>query len=286
MIKKVKSNAKINIGLNITGKLSNGYHLLDMIMAPITLSDEIEIGFTGEPGTLHITTNREDIPTGKENIIYKVYEAFYNKTGLPSQNINLYLEKKIPHQAGLGGGSSNGGVFLKELNMYYGNPLSLDEMIDMTKSIGADIPFFLVNKTCRIKGIGEKLKIEENNLECDILIIKPSFGVSTAKAYSDFSKLKYKKNANIEKILGGLKENKLSDVLNNIENHLEQALLIENKDLKSFKEFLDSLKFINFFMSGSGSAYFSILDKKNSNEVYKILQGILKGCEVYLCSFS
>jgi 4-diphosphocytidyl-2-C-methyl-D-erythritol kinase len=286
MMKKIKSNAKINIGLNVTGKLPNGYHLVDMVMAPITLSDEIEIDFTGESGNLHITTNREDIPTGKENIIYKVYEAFYNKTGIPREKINLYLEKKIPHQAGLGGGSSNGGVFLKELNSYHGEILSLDEMIDMTKSIGADIPFFLVNKTCRIKGIGEKFQIEENNLICDILIIKPSFGVSTAKAYNDFSKLKYKKNANIEKILEGLKENKLSDVLNNIENHLEQALLIENKDLKSFKVFLDSLEFMNFFMSGSGSAYFSIVEKKNSQELYTKLKGLLEGCEVYLCSFS
>ncbi|WP_319369790.1 4-(cytidine 5'-diphospho)-2-C-methyl-D-erythritol kinase [uncultured Ilyobacter sp.] len=286
MIKKIKSNAKINIGLNITGKLSNGYHLLDMIMAPITLSDEIEIDFTGESGTLQIKTNKEDIPTGRENIIYKVYEAFYKNIGIPSEKINIYLEKKIPHQAGLGGGSSNGGSFLKELNNYHGNPMSLEEMIEMTKNIGADIPFFLINKTCRIKGIGEKLQLEENNLECDILIIKPDFGVSTEKAYNDFSKLKNKKDANIEKILKGLKENKLSDVLNNIENHLEQALLIENKNLNSFKRILDNLKFTNFFMSGSGSAYFSIVEKKNSQEVYANLKGLLEGCEVYLCSFS
>ncbi|WP_320045665.1 4-(cytidine 5'-diphospho)-2-C-methyl-D-erythritol kinase [uncultured Ilyobacter sp.] len=286
MIKKIKSNAKINIGLNIKGKLSNGYHLLDMIMAPITLSDEIEIDFTGDPGTLIIKTNREDIPIGKENILYKVYEAFYNKTGIANQNIELYLEKKIPHQAGLGGGSSNGGAFLKELNLYHGNPLSLEEMVDISKGIGADIPFFLVNKTCRINGIGEKLQIKENNLECDILLIKPPFGVSTGKAYNDFSKLENKKDANIEKILEGLKENKLSDVLNNIENHLEQALLIENEDLRSFKKFLDSLKFTDFFMSGSGSAYFSLVEKKNSREVYSNLKGLLEGCEVYLCSFS
>lgn len=94
MIKKIKSNAKINIGLNIKGKLSNGYHLLDMVMAPINLYDEIEINFTGDPGPLIIKTNREDIPTGKENILYKVYEAFYNKTGISNQNIELYLEKK------------------------------------------------------------------------------------------------------------------------------------------------------------------------------------------------
>ncbi|WP_319203845.1 4-(cytidine 5'-diphospho)-2-C-methyl-D-erythritol kinase [uncultured Ilyobacter sp.] len=286
MIKKIKSNAKINIGLNIKGKLSNGYHLLDMVMVPINLCDEIEIEFTGEPGTLLIRTNRDDIPTGKENILYKVYESFYNKTGIPSQKINLYLEKNIPHQAGLGGGSSNGGFFLKELNLYHGNPLSLEEMIDMSKGIGADIPFFLVNKTCRINGIGEKLQIEENNLQCDILVIKPPFGVSTKEAYKNFSKLKNKKDANIEKILDGLKENKLSDVLNNIENHLEQALLIENEDLRLFKNFLDSLELTDFFMSGSGSAYFSLVEKKNSHEVYSNLKGLLEGCEVYLCSFS
>jgi 4-diphosphocytidyl-2-C-methyl-D-erythritol kinase len=285
MIKNIKSNAKINIGLNIVGKLSNGYHLLDMIMTPISLSDDLEINFTGEDGNLTISTNKDDIPTGKNNILYKVYEAFYEKTGITRQRIAVHLEKKIPHQAGLGGGSSNGGIFIKELNSYYGNLLTLKDMIEITKDIGADIPFFLINKTCRIQGIGEKIQEVENNLDCDILILKPHFGVSTKKAYSDFSKLKYKKNANIEKILMGLKENKLYDVLNNIENHIEQALLIENKDLKLFKDSLKSLKDVEFFMSGSGSAYFSFLKKENSQEIYINLKGLLEGCEVYLCSF-
>ncbi len=285
MIKKIKSNAKINIGLNIVGKLSNGYHLLDMIMAPINLSDELEIKFTGKPGRLTINTNRDDIPTGKENILSKVYDVFYKKTGIPAQEIDVYLEKNIPHQAGLGGGSSNGGFFLKELNSYHGNPLNNKEMIEITKNIGADIPFFIVNKTCRVQGIGEKFQIIENHLECDLLIVKPKFGVSTADAYNNFSKLSDKKNADIEKILDGLKENKLSDVLDNIENHLEQVLLIENEHLRSFKDFLESLKCVEFFMSGSGSAYFAFLEKKNSHETYTNLKGLLEGCEVYLCSF-
>lgn len=285
MIRKIKSNAKINMGLNIVGKLPNGYHLLDMVMVPIDLSDDLEINFTGEEGELTISTNKDDIPTGKSNILYKVYDAFFDKTGISRQKIEVHLEKKIPHQAGLGGGSSNGGFFIKEINSYYGNPLTLDEMIELTKGIGADIPFFLLNKTCRIQGIGEKLQPAENNLDYHLVVVKPDFGVSTAKAYSDFSKLEHKKNANIEKILKGLKENKLYDVLNNIENHIEQALLIENNDLKLFKKRLESLKYVEFFMSGSGSAYFAFLENENSHEIYINLKGLLEGCEVYLCSF-
>lgn len=280
----ITSNAKINIGLNITEKLPNGYHLLDMIMVPISLADKLEIKFNNQKGKLNISSNIKDIPCDEKNILYKVYKAFYEKAQIEPEDIDVYLEKNIPHEAGLGGGSSNGGFFLKELNKFHNFVLSDEDLSLVGKSVGADVPFFLKNTPCRVKGIGEKLKKIQNNLDCDVILVKPKFGVSTKKAYELYSKLDEKKFANIEEVLSGLKENNLKKVCENIENMLEQGLLIDDENIKNFRNRIKETG-LDFFMSGSGSCYY-ILSSKNTTEDYlKILNQKFDDCRIIKCNF-
>lgn len=277
----LKSNAKINIGLNVTGVLSNGYHLLDMVMVPISLVDRLDGEIFDEEGELEITTNKPSIPTGKENILWKIYSKFYEMSGLPRKRIKLHLEKVIPHEAGLGGGSSNGAFFLKELNSYHNNFFSLEELIEIGKSIGADIPFFIVNKPSRVKGIGEEIEVIENNLDRDIILIKPNFGVSTAKAYKNMYMLNNKVNADIDKIVCGLRDNDITLVEESIENHLEQGLLLEDSNIIEFRKRLSNIPNMKFFMSGSGSAYYTFVE--NGEREVKAIKEQLQHCEVHLC---
>lgn len=279
----LNSNGKINIGLNVTGRCENGYHLLDMVMVPITLSDTMTGEITDAKGTLTIETNKKDIPTGKENILYKIYDKFYDESALERKKVYVYLEKRIPHQAGLGGGSSNGAFLLKLLNSFHDNHFSMEKMIEIGKSVGADIPFFLINKSARVTGIGENIEIIENNLESALIIIKPDFGVSTGKAYKNMYMLNNKRDADIDKIVLGLKENSLSTVENSIENHLEQGLLLEDENIIDFRKRLAALNNMKFFMSGSGSAYYTFADKNEKENIYKILKEHFKNCEVHLC---
>ena len=280
----ITSNAKINIGLNITEKLPNGYHLLDMVMVPISLADKLEIKFNSQKGKLNISSNIKDIPCDEKNILYKVYKAFYEKTQIEAEDIDVYLEKNIPHEAGLGGGSSNGGFFLKELNKFHNFVLSDEDLSLVGKSVGADIPFFLKNTPCRVKGIGEKLEKIQNNLDCDVILVKPKFGVSTKKAYELYSKLDEKKFANIDEVLSGLKENNLKKVCENIENMLEQGLLIDDENIKNFRNRIKDTG-LDFFMSGSGSCYY-ILSSKNTTEDYlKILNQKFDDCRIIKCNF-
>lgn len=283
MIYNIESNAKINLGLNITGVLDNGYHLLDMIMIPISLSDRIIINMDNKAGDLKIKTNVKGIPTDKQNILYKIYDSFYKNSGIEKREISLYLEKNIPHEAGLGGGSSNGAFFLNFLNTYHGNIFTEEELIKIGEKIGADIPFFLINKSARVSGIGEKIEVIENNLNKEIIIIKPNFGVSTAVAYKNIGKLKNKKNADIYKIIQGLKNNELEMIESSIENHLEQGLLADDKNIISFRESLNNIKGMKFYMSGSGSAYYTFVDSKQAKEKLEILKRDLHHCGVYLC---
>lgn len=280
----ITSNAKINIGLNITEKLPNGYHLLDMIMVPISLADKLEIKFNNQKGKLNISSNIKDIPCDEKNILYKVYKAFYEKTQIEPEDVDVYLEKNIPHEAGLGGGSSNGGFFLKELNKFHNFVLSDEDLSLVGKSVGADIPFFLKNTPCRVKGIGEKLEKIQNNLDCDVILVKPKFGVSTKKAYELYSKLDEKKFANIDEVLSGLKENNLKKVCENIENMLEQGLLIDDENIQNFRNRIKETG-LDFFMSGSGSCYY-ILSSKNTTEDYlKILNQKFDDCRIIKCNF-
>lgn len=277
----LKSNAKINIGLNVTGVLPNGYHLLDMVMVPISLTDGLDGEIFDEEGELEITTNKPSIPTGKENILWKIYSKFYEMSGLPRKRIKLHLEKVIPHEAGLGGGSSNGAFFLKELNSYHNNFFSLEELIEIGKSIGADIPFFIVNKPSRVKGIGEEIEVIENNLDRDIILIKPNFGVSTAKAYKNMYMLNNKVDADIDKIVCGLRDNDITLVEESIENHLEQGLLLEDSNIIEFRKRLSNIPNMKFFMSGSGSAYYTFVE--NGEREVKAVKEQLQHCEVHLC---
>lgn len=279
----LNSNGKINIGLNVTGRCENGYHLLDMVMVPISLSDTMTGEITDAKGTLTIETNKKDIPTGKENILYKIYDKFYDESALERKKVYVYLEKRIPHQAGLGGGSSNGAFLLKLLNNFHDNHFSMEKMIEIGKSVGADIPFFLINKSARVTGIGENIEIIENNLESALIILKPDFGVSTGKAYKNMYMLNNKRDADIDKIVLGLKENSLSTVENSIENHLEQGLLLEDENIIDFRKRLAALNNMKFFMSGSGSAYYTFADKNEKENIYKILKEHFKNCEVHLC---
>lgn len=279
----LNSNGKINIGLNVTGVLPNGYHLLDMIMVPISLSDKITGEIEDISGTLEIKTNKADIPVNEDNILWKIYDKFYSESGLSKRKISLYLEKSIPHQAGLGGGSSNGAFLLKLLNEFHGNFFSQERLIEIGKSVGADIPFFLINKSARVRGIGEDIEIIENNLKNSIILIKPQFGVSTGKAYKNMSMLNNKRDANIDKIIFGLKDNRVDIVEENIENHLEQGLLLEDENIIEFRKKLAELN-MKFFMSGSGSAYYTFVTQEESEEAVTRIKEYLNSCEVYLCS--
>ncbi|WP_432204816.1 4-(cytidine 5'-diphospho)-2-C-methyl-D-erythritol kinase [Cetobacterium somerae] len=283
-IYNLQSNAKINIGLNITGVLENGYHLLDMTMLPVDLADKLTIKVSDKFGKLKIKTNKKDIPVDESNILYKIYKKFYEVSNIMPIEIEVYLEKKIPHQAGLGGGSSNGAVFLNFLNNYHNNILTSDELIELGKNIGADIPFFILNKACRVRGIGEKLLEIQNNLNVSLVIIKPSFGVSTVDAYKEIKNIKNPKMANINEIINGLKNNDLELVEKNIENNLEEALLKSDEKLVQFKKKLSEVKDLKFFMSGSGSAYYAFLIK-DIHEQISNLKYRFNDCEVFLCNF-
>lgn len=233
---KIFSNAKINIGLNVFQKESDGYHNIDSIMAPIDLSDEMDITFYSNSGDLKIECSDKNIPTDERNILYKTYKAFFEENKKEKEKIDIILKKNIPSEAGLGGGSSNAAFFLKLLNKHYGNVYNESELQELAMKIGSDVPFFIKNKTARVGGKGNKVDLIENNLKDSIILIKPlDFGVSTKEAYESFDILKEVKYADFDKIIKNLKEGNRIALENNIENSLEQGILETDINIKMLK---------------------------------------------------
>lgn len=282
---KIFSNAKINIGLNVFQKESDGYHNIDSIMAPIDLADEMDVTFYSNLGDLKIECSDKNIPTDERNILYKTYKAFFEESKKEKRKIDIILKKNIPSEAGLGGGSSNAGFFLKLLNEHYGNIYNESELEELAMKIGSDVPFFIKNKTARVCGKGNKVDLVENNLKDSIILIKPlDFGVSTKEAYESFDNLKEVKYADFDKIIECLKDNNRIALENSIENSLEQGILETDINIKMLKITLNSvISGKKFFMSGSGSTYYTFVTELEKSQIETRLKTFVDNVKIIIC---
>lgn len=176
----VKAYAKLNLVLAVTGVLPNGMHALDMVMQTISLHDELEIR-KAERTFVHC----QNTWLPEENTLAQAAKLFFAHTGIRG-GAHVGIVKHIPHQAGLGGGSSDGAAMLCALNHLYGASLSDAELRALALQIGADVPFFIHGGCARAQGVGEILTPIQNNCSFGYLLVKPQKGVNTGEAYRLF----------------------------------------------------------------------------------------------------
>ena len=281
---KIFPNAKINIGLNVYQKAGDGYHEIDSVMSPIDLSDEMDITFYSKIGDLKISCSDKNIPTDERNILYKAYEIFFENSKKHKEKIEISLTKNIPSEAGLGGGSSDAGFFLKLLNEHYGNVYNEKELEELAMKVGSDVPFFIKNKTARVGGKGNKVELVENNLKDSLILVKPlGFGVSTKDAYNSFDELDEVRYANFEKIVECLRNDNRKDLEKYIENGLEQGISERNADIKMFKAILNSVvPGKKFFMSGSGSTYYTFVTEIERSQIETRLRTFVDNVKIII----
>lgn len=149
MIMRIKAYAKINLALDITGRREDGYHLLDMVMHTISLCDILTLRQGGDG--LSVTCGRTDVPCGEENTVYRAAEAFFRVIG-QRPNLSIEIEKRIPSQAGLAGGSADAAAALHALNRMYRAELPLETLCEIGLTVGADVPFCVWGGSARVPG--------------------------------------------------------------------------------------------------------------------------------------
>ena len=186
---KIKANAKINLFLDITGRRDDGYHELDSVMMSVGIADILTFEKTDAVG-IEIVCDKEGFPLDDSNIIYKAAKALFDKY-LPGSNAGLRVtvDKNIPSQAGMGGGSADGAAALVAVNTLFELGLSENELIDIGAAIGADVPFCLKGGCCFCQGIGEKLSDTGFDTPLPMIVIKPDTAVSTPAAYKAYDGL-------------------------------------------------------------------------------------------------
>ena len=260
--------AKINLSLRILGKRADGFHELETLMAPIGLADAVEVSH-GPGHGITLTCNDPELPTGAENLCVKAAEAFRAATGL-DHGIAITLLKRIPHGAGLGGGSSDAAAVLKGLNELFDHPLVDEELHQIAATLGSDIPFFLGSGPAWCRGRGEIIETVPTLPERTLLLIKPPFPVPTAWAYKKYSELKESGKLPVHpdrQFLGDL------EIVNDLEAPVFHKYLL----LPVMKTWLRQQPGVeSAFMTGSGSTMVAVISPGTSDEEITVLkQGIL-----------
>ena len=251
----LKSPAKINLFLAVTGKRPDGYHNLSTLMCCIGLYDSILLSFGKKQTT--VRCGHPNVPEDKTNIAHRAASLFFEHTNI-HEGVHIVIDKKIPVGAGLGGGSSNAAAVLKGLNTFYNHPLTDNDLIILGKSIGADVPFFILEKPAHASGIGDILTPCPDLKPYPILLIYPSIPVSTAEVYKKLN-LRLTKNKKINtKTL--FKLNWGRDALKNLFNDLEMVASAICPEIQKAKAVLLQNGASGALMSGSGSAVFGIFE--------------------------
>lgn len=178
----VNAPAKINLFLDIIGRLDNGYHSLFMVMQSVGLSDDVSVELCDEKG-IFLTCSDSRLPTDEKNIAYKAAKNFCDAAGI-EPNLKIHIEKKIPFAAGLAGGSADAAAVIVGLNEILKTDFSQAKLCEIGLSVGSDVPFCIVGGTCLSQNTGGVLSPLKPLRDCYIVLAKPEAGVSTAEAYA------------------------------------------------------------------------------------------------------
>lgn len=267
----VKAYAKINLYLDITGRRSDGYHLLETIMQTVSLCDELSISLRNNGEIILYSDNdfSGDIPCDERNIAYKAAKRFYENAPELFAGLKIHLTKNIPSQAGLGGGSADAAAVLRGLYELHGKPFDEQLLYDIALSLGADVPFCLHGGAAICHGIGEEMKaVPFMDEGLSILIAKGGFGISTAAAFREIDRVGFAENR-ADEILELYHKGDYSKLCF---NRFEQVTALD--EIRSLKEKMLEFGAEAACMSGSGSAVFGIF--KNADNAEKLCSKLRK----------
>ena len=256
----VLAPAKINLFLDVCARRPDGYHDIESVMQTVTLFDRVEITkYDGAMGAqIGISCSVSAVPSDERNIVYRVAKAFFAYVNIPMYHVDFFIEKKIPVEAGLGGGSADAAAAIIGLDRLYETKLSVEQMCEIGVIVGADVPFCIKKGTATAEGIGEILKACSSMPDCAILIAMPAGSkISTAEAYRKIDSMENTPHATLADMLEALRTCDLEALSRVLYNKFE-AVTPEKTGAASLREQMLSLGAVGARMSGSGPSVFGI----------------------------
>ena len=250
--------AKVNLTLDVLGKRDDGYHDLQSVMQTISLRDDIEIDIgTGKPWKL--LCNKEGIPTDERNLAWKAAKVYCDAMNKDPDGLEIRITKRIPSQAGLGGGSADAAAVLRALNEHYGNPLSIMALAELGAQVGSDVPFCVVGGTAMVEGRGERLRMLPNMPDCVFVVCKPDFPISTPELFRKIDEKTIAKRPDNRAMESAILAGDLSRVAENLFNVFDPVVTEDHLELNYIKSIFNSYGSIGQQMTGSGSAVFCLV---------------------------
>ncbi len=250
--------AKLNLTLDVLGKRPDGYHDLKSIMQTISIRDDVKIDIdTGDAWKL--TCTNEAIPCDERNLAWKAARVYFDAIGKEPDGISIEITKRIPTEAGLGGGSADAAAVLRALNRYYNEPLSILALAELGASVGSDVPFCTICGTAMVEGRGEKLRKLPNLPDCTFVVCKPDFSSSTPALYQKIDQETIGMRPDHQQFESALLAGDISKICQNLCNVFDPIVTREHLELNYIKSIFNSYGAIGQQMTGSGSAVFAIV---------------------------
>lgn len=252
--------AKVNLTLDVLGKREDGYHDLQSVMQTISLRDDIEIDVgTGKPWKL--LCSREDIPADETNLAWKAAKVYCDVMKKDPNGLEIRITKRIPSEAGLGGGSADAAAVLRALNRHYGDPLSIMALAELGAQVGSDVPFCTVGGTAMVEGRGERLRKLPDMPDCVFVVCKPDFSVSTPELYRKIDDKVIAKRPDNRAMESAILAGDLGKVAENLCNVFDPVVTEEHLELNYIKSIFNSYGSVGQQMTGSGSAVYCLVSE-------------------------
>lgn len=248
-----RAYAKINLCLDVAGAREDGYHELKMIMVPINFYDVVDL----EPAlNMEMVMDRAFLPVDDRNTIVKAIHVMQERYGF-DYNFRCTLQKHIPTRAGLAGGSADAAAAIRILNRMLRLNMSREEMIEVGKAVGSDVPFCLINRPALVEGTGDKIHEFECHPDFELLLVKPRKGVSTKECFALVDEMETD-HPDCMKMREALIQNDYQGIIDSLGNSLEAPAVKLVSDIRNVKAGLVEAGFDGVLMSGSGSTVFGI----------------------------
>ena len=251
--------AKLNLTLDVIGKREDGYHDLKSIMQTISVRDDLEIDIgTGKPWCLRCSV--DGIPTDETNLAWKAAKIYCDTIQKDPNGIEIRILKRIPTEAGMGGGSADAAAVMRALNRFYGNPLSIPALAELGSIVGSDVPFCTICGTAMVEGRGEKIRKLPDMPDCFFVICKPDFSSSTPELYKKLDETVIARHPNHNAMESAIISGDIGKICENIYNVFDPIVTQDHLEINYIKSILNSYGAVAYQLTGSGSAVFGIVD--------------------------
>lgn len=255
----IKAFAKINLAIDVKKRDENGYHDIDMVTLPITLHDILEMEQLISRHGIFITSDDPSLICDEGNLAFKALKAMEDNFSF-SKGYRIQIYKRIPMNAGLGGGSADAAGIIRAICKLYNMDAHDPKIIKVARSIGSDVPFCLLNKPARVLGTGENIVPLDSKLDYHVIIIKPHKGLSTKDVYEKYDTIpeEEREHPDISALIEAIKIGDEQKMFENMKNGLYKPANLLCPVISGILNDFKKMGFPLYSMTGSGNACFAL----------------------------